>query len=70
MTPRKKNIRIYLIGGLFFVIAGVLWARLALIQFVHHDDYRAEARIQKLITEEIQPVRGCIFDRQGRVVEL
>jgi cell division protein FtsI/penicillin-binding protein 2 len=70
VTPRRKNVRIYLIGVLFFVIAGVLWARLAHIQYVRHDDYRAEAQTQKLITDDIQPVRGCIFDRQGRPLAL
>jgi cell division protein FtsI/penicillin-binding protein 2 len=59
-----------MVGGFFFVIAAALWARLVYIQYVHHDDYVAEAEIQKVVTEPIEPTRGCIFDRQGRPLAL
>jgi stage V sporulation protein D (sporulation-specific penicillin-binding protein) len=44
--------------------------RLLQVQYVQRDDYGSRATGQTIETEEIHPVRGCIFDRHGRPLAL
>jgi cell division protein FtsI (penicillin-binding protein 3) len=48
-------------------VAAIL-VRLILLQVVHHDDLRDRAVRQQRQTEELQPTRGEIVDRHGRVL--
>jgi Cell division protein FtsI/penicillin-binding protein 2 len=47
--------------------AVIVVARLVQIQLVHHGDYVVKAQRQQERTLALQPVRGSIFDRNGRV---
>ena len=60
----------YLVGGFFVAVVAALWVRLVQVQYFERDRYRSEAAGQTVVTEEIQPVRGCIFDRDGRPLAL
>ncbi|PYQ52590.1 MAG: penicillin-binding protein [Acidobacteria bacterium] len=46
----------------------VVVARLAHVQLVHHDEYVARAQRQQERTLSLEPVRGSILDRNGRVL--
>jgi stage V sporulation protein D (sporulation-specific penicillin-binding protein) len=67
---RRVSVRLYVLGGLFVAIVAVLWVRLVQVQYFGRDRYRSQAAGQTVVTESIQPVRGCIFDRHGRPLAL
>ncbi len=48
--------------------AFVIVARLAQVQLVHHDEYVTRAQRQQERTLSLEPVRGSILDRKGRVL--
>ncbi|MCK5407743.1 MAG: hypothetical protein KAJ37_09820, partial [Candidatus Krumholzibacteria bacterium] len=70
MTSGKRHVRVYVVGVVFVVVAVVLWARLIQIQYVHREHYQSLAEDQIVVTEQIPPVRGCIFDRHGKPLAL
>jgi cell division protein FtsI/penicillin-binding protein 2 len=67
---RKTSPRLYALGGFFVLIVLALWVRLVQVQYVDRASYRSQAVGQTFVTEKIQPVRGCIFDRHGRPLAL
>lgn len=67
---KKKNSRIYLVGALFVVMTLVLWARLVQVQVIAREHYRDQARSQWKVKREMPPIRGGIFDRNGRPLAL
>ena len=70
MKKRKKNLRIYLVG-VFFVMATVtLWVRLVQVQVFARAHYTDAAKRQWMIKREVPPIRGGIFDRNGRPLAL
>jgi cell division protein FtsI (penicillin-binding protein 3) len=46
----------------------IVVARLAQVQLLHHDEYVARAQRQQERTLSLEPVRGSILDRKGRVL--
>jgi len=46
----------------------VIVARLAQVQLLHHDEYVVRAQRQQERTLSLEPVRGSILDRKGRVL--
>jgi stage V sporulation protein D (sporulation-specific penicillin-binding protein) len=70
MTSRKKHARVYVVGILFVIVAGALWARLIEVQYFQRQHYRSLADGQIITSEDIPPVRGSIYDRQGRPLAL
>jgi stage V sporulation protein D (sporulation-specific penicillin-binding protein) len=70
VKKRRASVRLYLLGGFFVAVVLALWVRLVQVQYVDRARYRSEAAGQTIVTENIQPVRGCIFDRHGRPLAL
>ena len=58
--------RLRLLVRIVFVWAGVLLARLFVLQIVQHDTYVHLAQSQQEKLVKIQPPRGAILDRTGR----
>jgi len=70
MTIEKKNQRLYIIGAAFALVTLGLWVRLVQVQVFQHSYYAGLFKKQTEVTREIPPVRGCIFDRNGRPLAL
>lgn len=70
MTSRARHIRVCLVGTVFAIVTVALWGRLIQVQYVRHDAYVAEAVRQRVAPREVAPVRGAIFDREGRPLAL
>lgn len=62
---RRRVVFVLLILGLW---SGIVVARLAQIQISRHEDYLARAARQQERTLELNPMRGSILDRNGRVL--
>ena len=52
----------FLAGALILVGFGVVIGRIAYLQFVKGEEYRANAAAQQLADTEITPKRGTIYD--------
>jgi len=70
MKGRKRNIRLYIVGVGFALLTLVLWGRLVQVQVFARGHYAEIARSQWKVRKEIPPVRGGIFDRNGRPLAL
>jgi len=67
---KLKKIRLYMAGTLFVLVTLVIWARLVQIQVFERSHYLDRGKIQWEVTREVPPVRGNIFDRNGRPLAL
>ena len=63
-TQSTRRLRWLLWAILFWV--GAIFVRLVMLQVVRHDDLLRQAQQQQQKMEEIQSVRGTIFDRTGQ----
>jgi cell division protein FtsI/penicillin-binding protein 2 len=70
MKANKRNYRLYFVGGVFVLLTFILWARLIQIQVFSTSHYSDIAENQWKVTKEVPPVRGGIFDRNGRPLAL
>ncbi len=70
MSKKKKNFRLYIVGGAFVLISMVLWGRLVQVQVFGRAHYSELAGDQGKHTKTIPAVRGGIFDRAGRPLAL
>ncbi|MDH3214732.1 MAG: penicillin-binding transpeptidase domain-containing protein [Candidatus Krumholzibacteria bacterium] len=70
MKSWKNNLRLYVVGGIFVLFTFVLWARLIQVQVFGQAHYGNIAENQWKVTRQIPPVRGGIFDRNGRPLAL
>ncbi|UCG51228.1 MAG: penicillin-binding protein 2, partial [Candidatus Latescibacterota bacterium] len=70
MSRKRKNTRLYIVGGAFVLITIVLWGRLVQVQVLERAHYADVAKSQWKVKREIPPVRGGIFDRGGRPLAL
>ncbi len=70
MTTDKKNQRLTIIGAALALVTLSLWGRLVQVQVFQHDYYTALGKKQTEVKREVPPVRGCIFDRNGRPLAL
>ncbi|MBI4721073.1 MAG: PASTA domain-containing protein [Chitinivibrionia bacterium] len=70
MRARRSSLRLHIIGVIFAIITCILWARLIRIQVVSHAFYEKQAREQWTGKRVIEPVRGAIYDRNGRPLAL
>jgi cell division protein FtsI/penicillin-binding protein 2 len=70
MKGKKENFRLYVVGCLFAGLTLVLWIRLIDIQVFSRSYYANKARNQGRVTNTVPPVRGGIFDRNGRPLAL
>lgn len=66
MTGQKRRNRVVVLGVVFVLAMGVLWARLVQVQYLQRGHYRKLALEQRVYPREVPPVRGGIFDRNGR----
>lgn len=66
MTGQKRRNRVVVLGVLFVLAMGVLWARLVQVQYLEREHYRKLALEQRVYPREVPPIRGGIFDRNGR----
>lgn len=67
---KRKDIRIWFLVGLNFLIAAVIIWRLFVIQVVNHSFYTALAQNQHQVISELQPERGEILVRDKYSEEL
>jgi cell division protein FtsI/penicillin-binding protein 2 len=70
MRARRRTLRLQIIGVAFALITIILWARLIQIQVFSHAYYKKQAREQWTRKRDIPPVRGAIYDRNGRPLAL
>jgi cell division protein FtsI/penicillin-binding protein 2 len=70
MRQKKRNLRLYVVGGVFVVLTLVLWGRLIKVQIFSRSYYADKATIQWKVKKQVPPVRGGIFDRNGRPLAL
>jgi cell division protein FtsI/penicillin-binding protein 2 len=61
-----QRIRLHFVFGVLLLAFGALLGRLAFVQLVHGDEWRAKVLSQGGWVN-VKPVRGGILDRQGRV---
>jgi len=62
----RKNRRLLVLVGLFLLIAAALLGRVFFIQFIWGEDLSKEAYRQQNSGRVISPVRGDIYDRNGK----
>ena len=67
ITPQLA-VRVAALGGIAFVLFAVIFFRLWFLQVLSSDKYVAEARGNQLRAIRVQPPRGDIVDREGRVL--
>lgn len=60
----KKRLLALLV--IFTIIVGALVVQVALIQFVHGEEYQKQAYEQQTRSSSITPMRGTIYDRNGK----
>jgi cell division protein FtsI (penicillin-binding protein 3) len=66
-TPRNSaNKRIYLLGVILLLWAGVICLRLVYLQVFRYGDFEQRAQRQQQRTTEVAAKRGIIYDRAGR----
>ena len=65
----KKN-RLIFSGFVLFCLVGLVIWRLVEVQILQHESWSSQARSIQERQVEINPVRGTIFDRQGRELAL
>ncbi|NIM19602.1 MAG: PASTA domain-containing protein [Candidatus Latescibacteria bacterium] len=70
MGARKGNIRVYAVGAIFVLATFGLWTRLFHVQVLSHAFYKEQAEDQWRTYKKIPPIRGAIFDRNGRPLAL
>ncbi len=70
MTARADSRRVCLVGGAFVLMTMILWARLVHVQYFQRERYRAVARNQMMVAEDVPSIRGFIFDRNGRALAM
>jgi stage V sporulation protein D (sporulation-specific penicillin-binding protein) len=70
MRARKSDLRVHIVGVGFVLATLGLWGKLIQIQVIKHNEYKARAIEQTIAFNEIAPVRGSIFDRNGRPLAL
>lgn len=70
MTKRRRNIRLYIVGGLFIIMIVAIWVRLVQVQVFSHAHFQEIAKDQYKVAREVPAVRGGIFDRFGRPLAL
>lgn len=68
MSSKAYNTRLGLLGGLGIIIFGLLWLRLGFLQILRAADLTQVAHSQHLLTVEIPPKRGAIYDRRGHLL--
>jgi cell division protein FtsI (penicillin-binding protein 3) len=66
MEPRSRRFRLLLIFGLAVVWMAAVLARLTYLQLFQYQEYLARANRQQERMIEISPMRGVIYDRNGR----
>ena len=62
----RSNLRLVVLAVLVFSLLGTLLARLAYLQLVSGDDYRAQAASNSTRDIVTPAVRGMVLDQQGR----
>ena len=70
MKHRKRNFRLYVVGGIFAVLTLALWVRLVQVQVFARSYYAGLAEIQGKVRVDVDAVRGSIFDRNGKPMAL
>ena len=66
-TPRNgANKRLYLLGAILLLWAGVICLRLVYLQIFRYGDFETRAQHQQQRTTEVAAKRGIIYDRAGR----
>ena len=66
-APRNNtNIRLYLLGAIFFFWCCVICLRLVYLQVFRYGDFEQRAQHQQQRTTEVAAKRGVIYDRAGR----
>ena len=70
MKAKKRNLRLYIVGGVFVILTFILWARLVQVQVFSRSHYADIAEDQWKVVKEVPPIRGGIFDRNGRPLAL
>ena len=63
MSLKKRLLTLLVI---FTIFVGALAVQVALIQFVHGEEYQKQAYEQQTRSSSIVPMRGTIYDRNGK----
>lgn len=67
ITPQLA-LRVAVVGGLAFVLFGIVFFRLWYLQVLDGDRYLAQAQSNRVRVERVQAPRGAIVDREGRTL--
>jgi len=67
ITPQLA-LRVAIVGGLAFVLFGIVFFRLWYLQVLDGDRYLAQAQSNRVRIERVQAPRGAIVDREGRTL--
>ncbi len=62
------RIRVRLFTGIIVVVLGILTLRLVHLQIVDRAEYVGESRSNAIREQRVQPARGAIYDRTGRLI--
>ncbi len=67
-SARKVTRRAMILGGTMLATGGILAARMRYLQVERASDFRLLAEDNRIGIEHLQPPRGLIFDRMGRIL--
>ncbi len=62
------RIRVRLFTGIIVVVLGILGLRLVQLQILNTEEYTGESRQNAIRERRVQPARGAIYDRTGRLL--
>lgn len=65
LLDKLKESRLFLMGGLFLILAGILVHRLFVLQIIRGQEYEENYKLSIEKTKDITATRGKIYDRNG-----
>ena len=68
LLEKLKESRLFLMGGIFIVLACILVHRLFVLQIIRGEEYREDYKLSIEKTKDIPATRGNIFDRNGKLL--
>jgi cell division protein FtsI (penicillin-binding protein 3) len=66
----SANLRLYLLGAVLVLWSAGICMRLVYLQIFRYGSFEQKAQRQQQRTEEVSPIRGVIYDRQGRALAM
>ena len=68
LIEKLKESRLFLMSGIFFILACVLIHRLFVLQIIRGEEYQENYQLSIVKTKDIPATRGNIYDTNGKLL--